>query len=189
MGQTKRDIDLGRFLSLVLRHKPEAAGVHLDENGWADVPALLSGCARAGKNLDLETLERIVRENDKRRYSFNDDHSKIRANQGHSIAVDVELKKAPPPQRLYHGTAQRFIDSIRKQGITAQSRQYVHLSADADTAVRVGKRHGVPVVLTIDAKAMAQDGYSFFLSENGVWLCERVPCAYLQFDCSGTDCL
>ena len=152
MEQSKSDETLGRFLSLVLRHNPAAAQI---------------------------TLERIVRENSKQRYSFNGDHTKIRANQGHSIAVDVELRQAQPPARLYHGTAMRFLESIRAQGITRQSRQHVHLSADYPTALAVGSRHGRPVVLAIDAAAMARDGYVFYRSENGVWLCERVPWSYV----------
>ena len=182
MEQSKRDVELGRFLSLVLRHNPAAAGIRLDEHGWADVGALLSGCARAGKRIDRETLERIVRENSKQRYSFNGDHTKIRANQGHSIAVDVELREMQPPARLYHGTAARFLERIRAEGITRQSRQYVHLSADAETAYRVGSRHGAPVVLPLDTAAMAQDGYRFFRSENGVWLCEQAPWRYVLED-------
>ena len=138
MAQSKSDETLGRFLSLVLRHNPAAAQITLDEHGWADVEALLAGCARAGRRIGRDTLERIVRENSKQRYSFNGDHTKIRANQGHSIAVDVELRQAQPPARLYHGTAMRFLESIRAQGITRQSRQHVHLSADYPTALAVG---------------------------------------------------
>lgn len=182
MGQSRHDIELGRFLSLVLRHHPSAAGVQLDEHGWADVKGLLAGCCRVGKRLDLETLERIVRENNKQRYSFNEDHTKIRANQGHSIPVDVELKEMLPPKRLYHGTATRFLESICTQGITRQSRQYVHLSADVDTAWRVGSRHGSPVVLPVDAAAMIQAGHRFYRSENGIWLCKWVPWQYVVED-------
>lgn len=185
MEQSKSDETLGRFLSLVLRHNPAAAQITLDEHGWADVEALLAGCARAGRRIGRDTLERIVRENSKQRYSFNGDHTKIRANQGHSIAVDVELRQAQPPARLYHGTAMRFLESIRAQGITRQSRQHVHLSADYPTALAVGTRHGRPVVLAIDAAAMARDGYVFYRSENGVWLCERVPWSYVLEDGAG----
>lgn len=179
VGQSKRDIELGRFLSLVLRHNPAAAYIQLDTHGWADVEDLLEGCCRAGKRIDRETLERIVRENNKQRYRFNEEHTKIRANQGHSISVDVELRGAVPPTRLYHGTAVRFLESIRAQGITRQSRQYVHLSADVQTARKVGSRHGKPIVLPIDTGAMVQDGFRFYCSENGVWLCEKVPWKYV----------
>ena len=179
MEQSKRDIEPGRFLSLVLRHNPAAAQIRLDAHGWADVDALLAGCARAGKRIDRETLERIVRENNKQRYSFNGDHTKIRANQGHSIAVDVGLNQAPPPDRLYHGTAARFLESIRAEGITRQSRQHVHLSSDPETARKVGSRHGAPAVLPVDAGRMARDGFLFYRSVNGVWLCEQVPWKYV----------
>jgi len=180
MEQSKNDIRLGRFISLVLRHDPSAAGIILDANGWSEVDELLSGMNARGHKIDMETLERIVRENNKSRYSFNDNHTKIRANQGHSIDVDVGIKQCDPPPVLYHGTAARFLDSIKKQGITRQQRHHVHLSADIDTATAVGKRHGKPVVLQIDALAMSKDGYKFFLSKNGVWLCEQVPWKYIM---------
>lgn len=178
MTQEANDIKLGRFLSLVLRHRPSAAGITLDAHGWADVDELLSGVRRTGRRIDMDTLERIVRENNKRRYSFNEDHTKIRANQGHSIPVDVELKKEIPPRRLYHGTVERFLPSIRREGIRKMGRQYVHLSADYQTAEEVGRRRGTPVVIVIDAEAMARDGAVFYLSENGVWLCDHVAPEY-----------
>lgn len=178
MNQSNSDVKLGRFLSLVLRHDPAAAGISLDEHGWADVKELLAGVNRTGRKIDMDTLERIVRENSKQRYSFNEDHSKIRANQGHSVSVDVELKETQPPQYLYHGTASRFLPSIQREGIRKMSRQYVHLSGDFETAMAVGKRHGSPVVITIDAAAMAGDGVTFYRSENGVWLCEHVEPKY-----------
>ena len=178
MNQSNSDVRLGRFLSLVLRHDPHAAGITLDEHGWADVNALLAGVNRTGRKIDLFTLERIVRENNKQRYSFNEDHTKIRANQGHSISVDVELREVEPPKYLYHGTASRFLPAIQAEGIRRMSRQYVHLSGDFETAVAVGKRHGIPVVITIDAAAMVRDGVEFYRSENGVWLCEHVEPKY-----------
>ncbi len=173
------DESLGRFLSLVLRHQPQAAYITLDRHGWADIEKLLAGCVRAGKSMDRETLERIVRENSKQRYSLSPDGKKIRANQGHSIPVELELREAEPPSRLYHGTATRFLESIRREGITRQSRQQVHLSATVETAAIVGTRHGSPVVLPIDAAAMGRDGHAFWLSENGVWLCQEVPWRYV----------
>lgn len=176
--QTSSDVKLGRFLSLVLRHDPDAAGISLDEHGWADVQELLNGVRRSGRQINLETLERIVRENNKHRYSFNADHTKIRANQGHSLQVDVELTPVKPPRYLYHGTALRFLPAIQREGIKKMSRQYVHLSGDVQTAVEVGRRHGSPVVITISAEAMAHDGVTFYLSENGVWLCEYVAPEY-----------
>lgn len=177
--QSRQDESLGRYLSLVLRHNPAAAGISLDQHGWADVEALLSGAAKAGKNISMDTLERIVRENNKQRYSFNDDHTKIRANQGHSVYVDLELEPRTPPDILYHGTALRFLEDIRGKGIKRQSRQYVHLSADRQTALAVGSRHGAPLILEINAKAMAEAGYLFYCSENGVWLCDQVPWNYI----------
>lgn len=149
MEQSKRDVELGRFLSLVLRHNPAAAYIRLDAHSWADVNELLAGCARTGKRSDWESLERIVRENNKQRYSFNGDRTKIRANQGHSVQADIELRAAEPPARLYHGTAAHFLDSIRAGGITRQSRQYVHLSDNPETAWKVGRRHGTPVILPV----------------------------------------
>lgn len=174
-----RDESLSRFLSLVLRHQPGAAHITLDRHGWADVEELLAGCAKAGKALTREDLERIVREDGKQRYSFDESRKKIRANQGHSVPVELELKEAVPPPRLYHGTATRFLGSIRAQGITRQSRQQVHLSADVETAKKVAIRHGVPVILPIDTAKMVQDGCRFWISENGVWLCEKVPWRYV----------
>lgn len=179
MEQSKNDVKLGRFLSLVLRHDPSAAGITLDENGWVEVDALLAGVKRTGRHIDRQTLERIVRENNKKRYSLSEDGTKIRANQGHSVEVDVELKPQSPPDILYHGTATRFVESILREGLTRQNRQHVHLSAEQGTAVNVGGRHGKPVVLRVDAAAMARDGHTFWLSENGVWLCEAVPPRYL----------
>ncbi len=177
-AQRGGDVKLGRFLSLVLRHNPDAAGIVLDEHGWADVQDLLGGVRRSGRQIDMETLERIVRENNKQRYSFNEDHTKIRANQGHSIPVDVELTATQPPRYLYHGTAARFLAAIQREGIKKMTRQYVHLSGDFQTAMEVGRRHGAPAVIAIDAEAMSHDGEIFYLSENGVWLCEYVAPRY-----------
>lgn len=178
MEQSNSDVKLGRFLSLVLRHDPGAAGISLDEHGWAEVDQLLAGVNRTGRKIDMPTLERIVRENNKQRYSFNEDHTRIRANQGHSVRVDVELREVEPPKYLYHGTATRFFPAIQREGIRKMSRQYVHLSGDFATAMAVGKRHGIPMVITIDAEAMARDGVTFYRSENGVWLCEHVEPKY-----------
>lgn len=177
---SKSEVNIGKMLSLVLRHKPQEIGLTLDKHGWADVDELLLCLKRSGCNLSFDTLEKIVRENNKQRYSFNEDKTRIRANQGHSIPVDVELKKTIPPEVLYHGTASRFVGSIRNSGIQKSGRLYVHLSSDYKTAVDVGKRHGKPVVLTIMAGKMHDDGYEFFLSENGVWLCDFIPVKYIQ---------
>lgn len=180
MKQQQEDVALGRFLSLVLRHNPAAAGIRLDQNGWADVEALLAGVRRSGRQIDRAVLERIVEENNKKRYQFNDDHTRIRACQGHSVAVDVELKRQEPPDLLYHGTAAHCVAGIMEQGITRQTRQHVHLAADEETAEKVGRRHGKPVILKVNAAAMAKDGYAFFCSDNGVWLCEQVPVQYIS---------
>lgn len=177
--QSSEDIKLSRFLSLVLRHNPGAAGIELDSHGWAEVDALIQGVRRTGRTISMHILERIVQENNKQRYSFNEGHTKIRANQGHSIDVVLELAEAEPPSTLYHGTAMRSLDSILSKGILKQQRQYVHLSSNIETAWQVGSRHGKPVVLVLDTGAMKRDGYPFWLSENKVWLCQAVPPQYI----------
>lgn len=127
----------------------------------------------------MDMLEEIVRTDNKQRYSFNEDKTLIRANQGHSIPVDVELTKAVPPDILYHGTGEKYVSSIDKEGLLPKSRLYVHLSKDEDTAVNVGKRHGKPVVYKVDARKMQEDGFEFFLSVNGVWLTKKVTVKYI----------
>ena len=169
----------GKFIALILRHKPEAIGITLDEHGWADVDALIAGIAKT-RPFGREMLEEIVRTDEKQRYSFNEDGTLIRANQGHSIPVDVELEKKNPPAVLYHGTGKKYVESIEAQGLLPKSRLYVHLSADPQTAVKVGSRHGSPVVYQIDTGRMAADGYDFYLSANGVWLTKTVPPEYLE---------
>lgn len=172
-------VKTGRYLCLLLRHKPEAAGLTLDEHGWADVDELIQAVSKT-RPLNRELLEEIVRTDDKNRYSYNQDHTKIRANQGHSIPVDVELPKAEPPEYLWHGTGKKFVESIDAEGLLPRSRLYVHLSKDEETAAAVGKRHGSPVVYRVCSGQMARDGYGFYLSVNGVWLTKRVPAAYLE---------
>lgn len=171
--------DSSKFLSLILRHKPETIGIKLDEHGWADVSELISGISKT-RPFDMKMLEEIVRTDSKQRYSFNEDKTLIRANQGHSIPVDVELEKKTPPEFLYHGTGEKFVSSIDKEGLLSKSRLYVHLSKDTETAVKVGSRHGKPVVYRVEAGKMADDGYEFFLSVNGVWLTKAVPAEYLS---------
>ena len=170
------------FISLILRHKPEAAGIRLDQYGWADVKELIEGVNRTGRKLDLAALEEIVRTDAKGRYSFDESRTKIRANQGHSVKVNVELEELSPPDLLYHGTATRFLGSIlnKREGLKSMGRLYVHLSADRCTAEKVGARHGIPSVLAVNTKQMKEDGYVFLRSENGVWLTKNVPCRYLQ---------
>ena len=172
-------IRASRFLSFVLRHKPEAAGITLDEHGWADVETLLRGFNKR-RPLTMEQLEEIVRTDDKQRYSFNDDKTKIRANQGHSIPVDVELEEREPPEFLYHGTGQKYFDSIMEKGLIPKTRLYVHLSKDIETAKSVGVRHGTPVIFTVMSGQMFKDGYLFYCSKNGVWLTKHVPLKYLK---------
>lgn len=177
MGNLDR---LSVFISLVLRHKPDAAHITLDEHGWADVEELLKGINETGRKINMEVLENIVSTDRKQRYSFNQDKTLIRANQGHSVPVDVELKEQQPPEFLYHGTAVRFLDSIVNEGLKPMSRLYVHLSKDVETALKVGKRHGKPVVLKICSGEMSKNGYKFFLSENGVWLTKKVDVNYFE---------
>jgi len=181
----KKEKELSKFLSLILRHKPETIGIELDEHGWADVRELIDGIGKTYR-FNMEMLEKIVAEDEKQRYSFNLDKTLIRANQGHSINVDVELKKAIPPEILWHGTGEKYVSSILAEGLIPKSRLYVHLSKDYDTAVKVGSRHGKPVVFIVYAGRMAEDGYEFFLSENGVWLCRHVPKEYLERYIPGT---
>lgn len=165
-------------MSLILRHNPQAIGIKLDHAGWASVDGLLKGMKRKGHTLSFKQLEEIVNSNDKQRYSFNADKSKIRANQGHSIDVDLQLEDQQPPDWLYHGTASRFMDSIQQQGLQKRQRHHVHLSKDKETAHDVGSRHGKPVILTIAAAVMYRDGYQFYCSDNGVWLVDSVPPKY-----------
>ena len=170
-----------KFLSLILRHKPERIGLTLDANGWADVDDLIRLANQHGFPLTLSLLERVVAENDKRRFTLSDDGRRIRANQGHSLKVDLQLSPSPPPHLLYHGTASRFLESIRAEGLRAGRRQHVHLSADIATARQVGQRHGKPVVLVVHAARMAAAGHRFYLSDNGVWLTERLPVDFIEF--------
>lgn len=181
MKNNKNDIEsLGRFLSLILRHSPQTIGITLDNFGYANVNELISKMNKYGKHIDFDTLKLIVDTNNKKRYSFNQDFTKIRANQGHSIDVDLQLEEKTPPNVLYHGTATRFLDSIRKGGINKQTRQYVHLSKDVDTAIKVGKRHGQVIVLILDTAKMYKDGIKFYLSDNGVWLTDYVNPKYIK---------
>ena len=170
---------VSKFIALILRHKPEEIGITLDEHGWADTKALIEGIQKHYP-LTMEILEEIVRTDVKQRYSFNEDKTLIRANQGHSVPVDLEFEPVRPSSVLYHGTGEKYLSSILKQGLIPKSRLYVHLSADVETAMKVGSRHGRPVVLRILAEEMVRDGYVFFCSANGVWLTKEVPVAYLR---------
>lgn len=171
---------ISKFLSLILRHEPERVGITLDEAGWVDVKTLIVAVNGAGKRLDEELLREVVESNDKQRFTYSDDGVKIRANQGHSISVDLELEPQTPPDYLYHGTATRFVASIKEHGIEKRSRQHVHLSADKETATKVGQRHGKVIILSIRSKAMAEAGHKFYLSKNNVWLTDEIPVKFLD---------
>jgi putative RNA 2'-phosphotransferase len=180
--------ETSKFLSYVLRHEPGAIGLELDNQGWASVQDLIARAAAAGKVLDVKLIDEVVRTSDKKRFTLSDDGSCIRAAQGHSAAgVSVEHAERVPPDVLYHGTAFRHLESIRKNGLIAGARQHVHLSSDEATAVKVGSRHGKPVVLVVQTGRMHQAGLKFFQAENGVWLTHRVPAEYLEWSAKFTD--
>jgi putative RNA 2'-phosphotransferase len=172
--------EISKFLSYVLRHAPDSIGLTLDAKGWADVEELLAKASKAGKPIDGATLRRVVAENDKQRFTLSEDGRRIRAAQGHSIAVDLALQPNEPPPRLYHGTATRNLDAIFAEGLQPGRRQQVHLSLDAETARKVGQRHGKPTVLMVDAATMHADGFRFYRADNGVWLTDSVPARYLS---------
>lgn len=171
--------EISKYIALILRHKPEEIGIVLDEHGWANVDDLINGINKTTP-FTFEMLEEIVLTDSKQRYSFNNDKTLIRANQGHSISVDVELKENIPPNVLWHGTGEKYMSGIDKQGLVKKSRLYVHLSADAETAKKVGRRHGNPIIYKIAAKDMYNKGYKFYLSINGVWLTKFVPIEFLH---------
>jgi len=167
-------------MSLVLRHKPEEIGLQLNEQGWAKVDELIDKINAMGLLVNFEIIDKVVETNDKKRFAFNDDKTLIRASQGHSIEVELNLPETVPPDILYHGTAVRYLDSILQTGLQKQNRQHVHLSATTETARTVGSRHGKPIILLIDAKAMHNAGCKFYLSENKVWLTDAVPVQYIS---------
>lgn len=176
------DRQLSKFLSLLLRHKPETIGITLDTEGWTDIDVLLQKAAETDNQFDKEQLLLVVENNDKKRFEISDDGKKIRAVQGHSNkTVNRHYVQKIPPDTLYHGTIVNFLPAIHQEGLTAQSRHHVHLSHDISTAKKVGGRRGNPVVLSIDSKQMNQDGYEFFQAENGVWLTLTVPPNYINF--------
>jgi putative RNA 2'-phosphotransferase len=177
----KQKKSIGKFLSLILRHQPELIGVTLDENGWTDVDELIAQMNANGHPLSFEELEEIVDTNDKQRYAFSLDGTKIRASQGHSVDISLGLDPTTPPEYLYHGTVSKFLDSIKKEGLQRMSRQHLHLSRDLETAVKVGSRRGNPVILNISSGQMHRDGFLFYISDNGVWLTDHVPAQYINF--------
>lgn len=172
--------NLSKFISLILRHKPEVIGISLDEHGWANVEELILGIKQKTEGFDMKMLEEIVVTDNKKRYSFNEDKTLIRANQGHSIPVDVELKRMDPPKYLWHGTGEKYANYINEIGLIPKSRLYVHLSEDEEIALKVGKRHGKPIMYKVNSGKMQQDGFEFFRSVNGVWLTKKVPVEYLE---------
>ncbi len=180
MVNEKESTRISKFLSLVLRHQPESIGLVLDKEGWASVDELLEKSGRAGTPITAELLLHIVETNPKKRFAFNDGGDKIRASQGHSVAVSLGYTPQTPPETLYHGTGTKNVASILAQGIEKRGRQHVHLSRDRATAEQVGQRHGKPYVFEIPAARMHRDGYEFFLSENGVWLTDAVPASFLN---------
>lgn len=168
-----------KFLSLVLRHRPEMIGIRLDDAGWAPVAELLKACAAHGVALTEQQLRDVVQNNDKQRFAFSEDGSMIRASQGHSVSVELGYEPAVPPETLYHGTVDHFISSIERNGLVKGKRHHVHLSPDTATAAKVGGRRGKPVILEIKAGEMHRAGIAFFVSANGVWLTEHVPPDYI----------
>lgn len=173
-------VNTSKFISLILRHKPDVIGITLDEHGWANVDELLTGLNKAGHIVCMKDLEDIVSTDNKQRYSFNEDKTLIRANQGHSINVDVELQEVEPPSILYHGTTKDVLESIYKQGIKPMSRLYVHLSKDIDTATKVAKRRRNPIILGVNTEKMKNDNIKFYLSSNDVWLTKYVDSKYIK---------
>lgn len=176
---SKHHAEISKFLSFVLRHQPDAIGITLDVEGWANILELIAAAAKNGKELDRDLIQAVVTTSDKKRFAISGDGLRIRAVQGHSTeSVDINYAEKVPPEFLYHGTATRFMESISKNGLLPGSRQYVHLSQDETTALAVGQRHGKPVVLKIKALLMHEQGFKFFQAENGVWLVELVPAAF-----------
>lgn len=173
------DKNTSKYISLISRHKPEVIGISLDEHGWADVSELIAGVNKTHP-LDMKDLERIVAEDEKQRYSLNEDKTLICANQGHSFPVDVELEQVEPSELLYHGTATKYEEAIDQEGLKPKSRLYVHLSGDEETAQKVGIRHGKPVIYRIKSGEMHREGYVFYRSVNGIWLIKAVPVKYME---------
>ena len=178
---SKKITDISKFLSYILRHQPEAIGLSLDKEGWAVISDLVLCAAEEGYKLDNNLIRSIVNNSDKKRFTISDDGLRIRAAQGHSSQqVDIKYEEKTPPEFLYHGTATRFLISIRAQGLHAKDRQYVHLSADEETAIQVGSRHGKPIVLKIKSLTMYEQGFKFYQADNGVWLTDTVPYRFIQ---------
>lgn len=177
----KKHILLGKTLSYILRHNPAHIQLEVDSSGWADVDDLIKKMKEKGYDITLNLLNEIVNTNEKKRYIFNANKTKIRANQGHSIQINLNLKPITPPSLLYHGTSKKYIENIQSEGLLKQKRHHVHLSEYKDVALTVGKRRGKPIILTIHSEQMHHDGYTFYRSENNVWLTDHVPASYINF--------
>jgi putative RNA 2'-phosphotransferase len=175
-------IKTSKFLSLILRHNPEKIGIKLDENGWTDVKELIIKLGTKGHKINLDNLKWVVENNNKKRFAFNEDYSKIRANQGHSVEIDLKYEPKQPPDYLYHGTATKNLSSILTNGLQKQNRHHVHLSVEKETAINVGSRHGNPVVLIIKSKEMHEKGIKFYLSDNGVWLVDEILPEFIEVE-------
>ena len=178
----KQVTEISKFLSYVLRHRPDTIGITLDLEGWTDISALIMAAANCGKHLDRDLIQALVTKGHKKRFAFSEDGLRIRALQGHSTEnVDIKYEAHIPPEFLFHGTATSHIESILKKGLMPRSRQYVHLSQDEHTALAVGKRHGKPIVLRIKSLLMYEQGYKFFQAENGVWLAGKIPTEFIEY--------
>lgn len=180
MIANEENIRLSKLLSYVLRHNPAHLGIQLDDHGWTDVEMLLNQLNKHQEKISLAVLKHIVNTNTKKRFSFNEDFTRIRASQGHSIEIELNYTAQMPPAVLFHGTAEKNIVLIREKGLLKMNRHHVHLSADKETAHKVGQRHGKPVVLSIQSLAMYENGYLFYVSDNGVWLTDHVPAGFIE---------
>lgn len=180
MFSEKQLTHISKFLSLVLRHLPETISIQLDQNGWTDVNELIEKANNYGIKFDRETLNHIVETNSKKRFAFNETFDKIRASQGHSVDIELGYSNQKPPTILFHGTADKFVQSILDTGLEKRNRQHVHLSSDLETALKVGQRHGKPFIFKVLAEQMYNDNFQFYISENGVWLTDNVPTKYLK---------
>lgn len=176
----KNKTKISKFLSLILRHQPEVVGLKLDENGWVSVEKLIKACAGYGKKFSLAELKEVVETNDKKRFAFDETGKKIRASQGHSLEIEIEFEEKMPPKILFHGTAEKNVGAIYADGLKKMSRHHVHLSADVETAKKVGTRHGKPVIFKIETEKMLAENFKFYVSANGVWLVENVPPQFLE---------
>lgn len=178
--EKKNSVTISKYLSKHLRHQPERLGLNLEPGGWVRVDELLAACKRNNFSVSLEELEKVVAENDKQRFSFDETKQRIRANQGHSVAIDLQLEAKIPPTILYHGTSEKNVEPIMRHGLLKMARHHVHLSVDKETALKVGARHGKPTIFVINTAAMLENNFEFFVSANDVWLTETVPPQFLS---------